>query len=48
MSDFGDFERMAEVSVKGETGTQGTVFVVDDEPEIVEILSDLVDSPIRK
>jgi DNA-binding NtrC family response regulator len=35
---------MAEVSVKGETGTQGTVFIVDDEPEIVEILSDLVGS----
>jgi CheY-like chemotaxis protein len=44
MSDFGDFERMADVPARGESGIQGKVFVVDDEPEIVEILSDLVGS----
>jgi len=44
MSDFGDFERMVDVPMGGEAEVQGTVFVVDDEPEIVEILSDLVGS----
>jgi DNA-binding NtrC family response regulator len=44
MSDFGDFERMAASSGGVETGVQGKIFIVDDEPEIVEILSDLVGS----
>jgi CheY-like chemotaxis protein len=44
MSDFGDFERMVDVSAGSESELQGKVFVVDDEPEIVEILSDLVGS----
>jgi CheY-like chemotaxis protein len=44
MSDFGDFERMADSASVSEAGVQGKVFVVDDEPEIVEILTDLVGS----
>ncbi len=44
MSDFGDFERLVDVAAGGGSELQGKVFVVDDEPEIVEILSDLVGS----
>jgi DNA-binding NtrC family response regulator len=42
MSDISDFERMAEEGQETSERFTGTVFVVDDEPEIVEILSDLI------
>jgi CheY-like chemotaxis protein len=44
MSDIVDFERMAGPSAGVDAGIQGKIFIVDDEPEIVEILSDLVGS----
>jgi DNA-binding NtrC family response regulator len=44
MNDFGDFERMIDLPDGKKDSASVRIFVVDDEPEIVEILSDLVSS----